>query len=237
MVKINYILTPEILKKFPATTIGIIPLRNVDNTNDNKEILELLRSEEGKQRKEFAGKTISEHSKIKIWREAFSAFGAKPKKYPCSIEAMLKRVLDNEQIPNINTIVNLYNYISLKCLISVGGDDADKIDGNIYLTLAKGNEPFQEMGSKEITRPHENEAIFKDDKEVLCRRWNWHQCEKTKITEQSKNINLQIETISQDGKQEVTEAANELMNLLRKHFKAEPKLCFINKESPSTKIG
>ena len=232
----NYILTPEILENFPMTTIGIIPLRNIDNTNYNKEILELLRSEEEKQRKEFLGKTISEHPKIKIWREAFSTFGAKPKKYHCSIEAMLKRIAENEQIPDINPIVNLYNYTSLKYLISIGGDDADKIGGNIYLTLAKGNEPFQELGSKEATNPHEGEAIFKDDKEVLCRRWNWHQCEKTKITEQSKNTNLQIESISHDGKQEITETINELMHLLKKHFKAEPKLYFINKESPSAKI-
>ncbi len=232
----KYILSKEVLEKFPSTTLCIIPVRGIDNTALNREIVELQRDAEKKTRAEFGKTAISEHPRIKCWRQAFSAFGAKPKKYHCSIEAMVKRIMEEEGIPSINNLVNLYNYISLKHLVSVGGDDADKIDGNVTLALAKGNEPFQEMGTTETTHPHEGEAIFRDEKEVLCRRWNWHQCEKTKITEQTKNVNLQFEGIAPVGKKEIEEAAEETQKLLKKHFNKETKTYFINKENPSLEL-
>jgi len=233
----KYILSKEVLEKFPSTILCIVPLRGIDNTAQNREIVELLRSAEEKIRADFEKAEVSEHPRIKCWRQAFSAFGAKPKKYHCSIEAMVKRITSEEVIPRINNLVNLYNYISLKYLVSVGGDDADKIDGNVSLALAKGNEPFQEMGSKETTHPHEGEAIFVDEKETLCRRWNWHQCEKTKITEHTKNVNLQIEGIAPVEKKEIEEAAQEMQELLKKYFNKETKTYFLDKENPSLELG
>src|SRR3989344_2939818 len=86
---------------------------------------------------------------------------------------------------NIGLVIakNIYNYISIKHVIPVGGDDLDKIDGDLELTFAKGNEKFVQLNSSEIDHPKKEEVIYKDDKEVTCRRWNWRECDKSKMTE------------------------------------------------------
>ncbi|HLG24084.1 MAG TPA: phenylalanine--tRNA ligase beta subunit-related protein [Candidatus Nanoarchaeia archaeon] len=232
----KYVLSQEILEKFPTTQLGIITLRNIDNSKNNSEILALLKSAEESIKEVFKEINPSEHERIKCWREVYSAFGAKPKKYNCSIEAMSKRILENEQIPDISDIVNLYNYISLKNLISAGGDDSDKIEGDITLTLAKGDEIFTEIGQEEPKNPNPGEAIFIDDKSVLGRRWNWRQSNKTRITKESKNINLQLEGVFPVTKEDIEASAQELISLLKKFFNAECKFYLINKENPVAEI-
>ena len=232
----KYVIQKEVFERFPNAVVVVLPFRGVNNTGLNQEILGLLKLSEQQVIERFKGSVISECPQIRVWREAYSAFGAKPKKYHCSIEAMVKRIMNGGEIPNINNMVNLYNYISLKHLVSVGGDDADKIEGNVHLTLAKGDEKFQEMGLIKTTNPHVGEAIFKDDNEVLCRRWNWHQCEKTKITEESKNINLQIEGVGPNSKGETMKVAGELLQLLKKHFNAESELHVVDEKNLSVEI-
>ena len=232
----RYILTKEILEKFPSTCLGIIAVREIDNSKSNHEILNLLGEAQLSIRNQFQNIKLSEHPRIKCWREVYSAFGAKPSKYSCSIEAMIKRILEGEKVPDINNIVNLYNYISLKNLISVGGDDADKIEGDVILTMAKGDERFREIGQEEIKNPNLGEVIFKDDNDVLGRRWNWRQSEKTKITKQSTNINLQIEGVYPVARNEIEEASRELMNLIQKFFDVKSKFYFIDDENNSVEI-
>lgn len=227
----RYILSKEILEKFPTTSLAIIPARGIDNSEDNPEILALLRDAEEETRKKFQNMVLSEHPRIKMWREVYSAFGSKPSKYNCSIEAMARRIMKKESLPDINSIVNLYNYISIKRMISVGGDDADKIDGDVVLTLANGNEMFREIGKTGAEHPDKGEAIFRDSKDVLGRRWNWRQSDKTKIGKESRNVNLQIEGVYPVSRKEIAEAGRELTELLQKFFEINTSIYFMDKDS------
>lgn len=233
----KYIISRELLEKFPTTCLGIIPVRKIDNAKSTAGILRHLRNAESKIKNKFQNIKLSVHPRIKCWRGVYSAFGAKPSKYNCSIEAMIKRILEGDEVPDINDIVNLYNYVSLKNLISVGGDDADKIEGNVTLTLAKGDERFREIGQDEIKNPNAGEAIFKDGNDVLGRRWNWRQSEKTKITKDSKNINLQIEAVHPVTRKDIETAGNELIGLIQNFFNVEPVLSCIDKENTSVLVN
>ena len=64
---------------------------------------------------------------IAAWRAAFSAFGAKPKQYPCSAEALAARVLKGGELPRVNRLVDLYNAVSVRHLVPVGGEDLDRL--------------------------------------------------------------------------------------------------------------
>jgi len=232
----RYIISKEILEKFPTTCLGIIAVRNIDNSDSNMQILKILRQAESLIKNQFQNINPSEHPRIKCWREVYSAFGAKPSKYNCSIEAMAKRILEGSNVPDINDIVNLYNCISLKHLISVGGDDDDKIEGHVTLTLAKGDEKFREIGQDEIKNPAYGEVIFKDDIDILGRRWNWRQSEKTKITKNSINVNLQVEGVYPITRKDIEQASNELMKLIQEFFDVIPMFYYIDRENPSVSI-
>ena len=117
---------------------------------------------------------------IAAWRAAFSAFGAKPKQYPCSAEALAQRVLKGGELPRVNRLVDLYNAISVRRLIPVGGEDLDRLSGPLRLTLAAGDERFDAPGGNEPPKP--GEVVWRDDLGVTCRRWNWRQGTRTRLT-------------------------------------------------------
>lgn len=68
---------------------------------------------------------------LAAWRAAFSAFGAKPSRYLSSAEALAARALKGDGLPRINRLVDLYNAISVRHLIPVGGEDADALAGEL----------------------------------------------------------------------------------------------------------
>jgi DNA/RNA-binding domain of Phe-tRNA-synthetase-like protein len=117
------------------------------------------------------------------WRQAFSAFGVKPSKYPCSAEALAARVLKGQPLPRINRLVDLYNAISIRHLLPVGGEDSDRLDGPLRLVIAEGDEPFDPRCDGAVVEyAVPGEVIWRDDRGVTCRRWNWRQGARTELT-------------------------------------------------------
>jgi lysyl-tRNA synthetase class 2 len=94
---------------------------------------------------------------------------------------------------HINTIVDVYNSISLRHMVPVGGDDVSRVEGDILLTFAKGDEAFRPLNSEETELVKQGEVIYRDSVEVLCRRWNWRECDKTKMTELTTDVVLVVE--------------------------------------------
>lgn len=115
--------------------------------------------------------------RIAAWRDAFSAFGAKPSRYASSAESLLARVLKGDGLPRINALVDTYNAVSLRHAIPVGGEDLDQLEGDLRLVRASGDEPFDGAES-----PRPGEVVWRDDAGVTCRRWNWRQGERTRLT-------------------------------------------------------
>ena len=52
------------------------------------------------------------------------------------------------------------------------------------------------MGGEENDPPKLGEVIYRDDLGVICRRWNWREGERTKITKDTKNAVVVIESIA-----------------------------------------
>jgi len=134
-----------------------------------------------------------EHPHIRVWREAFKKLGIPASRYYSSIEALLRRILKLSDFPRINPVVDLYNSISIKYLVPMGGHDIEHIEGNIYLGLAKGDEPFFSMDTEELETVDKGEVIYRDEKEVLTRRWVWRQCNKDKVTEDTKIVFIPVD--------------------------------------------
>lgn len=131
------------------------------------------------------------------WRDAYRAFGAKPKKTPCSAEALRKRAVKDGAMRPLNAVVDLYNAVSLRFAIPVGGEDATTYSGQPRLCLATGGEPFHTMaeGQPVIEAPETGEIIWCDDLGVTCRRWNWRQGPRTQITEASRDMWFVLERL------------------------------------------
>ncbi len=229
-------ISKEVFEKFPEAVIGIIVAERANNSGENVEINEILQNSENEVREKFSAEQITKIPEIVAWRNAYSAFGAKPSDYRSSIEALLRRLLNGKNLPRINKIVDLYNYISIKYLVPAGGEDLDKIDGDILLTFADGSENFIALGEGEITHPKKGEVIYTDNKEVLCRRWNWRESEKTKFTETTKNAFLCVEALPPTNREKIQNILNELASLVEKYCNTKTKIFILSKENPAEEI-
>jgi len=133
---------PALFATFPDTLIGVIVeligvivARQIQNQGEQAEALAALRTQVESLQGRITGDLI-EHPHIAVWRSAYQQFGVKPKKYPSSIENLVRRVLNGYTIGHINTLVDLYNQVSLKYLLPVGGEDLDQTQGDIVLRFA-----------------------------------------------------------------------------------------------------
>ncbi|MDP1700356.1 MAG: phenylalanine--tRNA ligase beta subunit-related protein [Aestuariivirga sp.] len=131
------------------------------------------------------------------WREAYRAFGAKPQRTPCSAEALLKRASRDGVLPSVNAVVDLYNAVSLRFAIPVGGENAETYVGAPRLVRAQGDEPFETMqtGGPSSENPEPGEVIWRDDIGVTCRRWNWRQGTRTRIEPSSQHMWFILEAL------------------------------------------
>ncbi len=228
----NFYIEPSVIEKYPQLKIGVLIVKGIKNQGDMDEIAKLVETNSESVKKKYAGKEITKEPKILDWREAYKAFGYKPSSYRCSAEALIRRVIADKGLPNINPVVNLYNMISVKHSLPAGADDLDKVSGTIRLAMAKGNEPFVTLGSREEDTAKEGEIIYRDDKEVLCKAWNWRESDKSKITEESKNVSLVIEGLEHTRPDEITNALNELKTLIQKYCDGQAETYYLDHEIP-----
>jgi DNA/RNA-binding domain of Phe-tRNA-synthetase-like protein len=156
---------------------------------------------------------------LAAWRAAFSAFGAKPSRYPSSAEALAARVLKGDGLPRINRLVDLYNAISVRHLIPVGGEDADALTGELQLVVAAGDEPFDSRDG-EVEHPRPGEIVWRDDEGVTCRRWNWRQGRRTQLTDRTRRAFFLFDRLEPFPLEQLDTAVEELSSQLRAWFPA-----------------
>jgi len=186
----------RIFDLFPGLQIGILVAHGIDNRGEREEITGALREEEDRVAGELAGTQAAEHPLIAPWREAYRAFGSNPKRYPSSIENLVGRVLRGSRIRHINKLVDIYNTVSLRYIVPAGGEDLDKVEGDIVLTMAGEDEtPIVLLGEEEARAPQAGEVIYKDDAGAICRRFNWKEAERTKLTEDTTGAIFVIEAV------------------------------------------
>ena len=84
---------------------------------------------------------------IAATREAYKRCGKDPGRYRPSAEALRRRLMRGIPLYQIDTLVDLINLVSLRTGHSIGGFDADKIQGTrLELGIGKAGEPFEGIG-------------------------------------------------------------------------------------------
>lgn len=84
---------------------------------------------------------------IAATREAYKRCGKDPSRYRPSAEALRRRLMRGLALYQIDTLVDLINLVSLRTGYSIGGFDADKIEGNdLELGIGRAEEPFEGIG-------------------------------------------------------------------------------------------
>ena len=232
----KFILEQPYLDIFPESRIGILVCKGINNqVEDEDKYAEYLQNAQKEGMKHIANPEFTENPIIRTWRDAFYQFKTK-KGARCSIEAMLKRVSKGNSIGTINPLVDIYNGISLKYGVPVGGEDIDKFAGDNRLTVADGSEEFVTYGSDKSEPPYPGEVVYKDDEGAICRCFNWRESVRTMLTEETTNAFMCIETVAGERDDVLDAALEELKSLIESELGGEVMKHILSKENPEVVI-
>lgn len=135
----------ELKSKNKNMALGIVQCR-VENSTFSQELWTEIETVIDQCKANYSLETIKQQTQIEATREMYLNCGKKPSRYRPAAEQLMRRVLKNVGINNVNTLVDLVNLISLKSGYSIGGFDASAIVGSVEAGIGKENEPYKGIG-------------------------------------------------------------------------------------------
>lgn len=162
--------------------------------------------------------------------KAFQKFKSK-KGARSSIEALLKRVSNGQEIPSINPLVDIYNAASLRYALPVGAEDMDTFVGDLKLTITDGDDSFYLIGDDTNNPTLANELCYKDEAGAVCRCLNWRDGERTMITAHTRNAFLITEVLDPNKQDQLEEALDFIEGHCKLQLQAETSQYILSKEN------
>lgn len=210
---------------FPHAAVGIIVVRGMKgaaevSAEDAAAVAKLLREANERANSHLTSTTISENEVVRVWREAYQKFKTK-KGARCSIENLLKRVLKDNPVRSITPSVDIYNAISLKYALPVGGEDIDAFAGDLRLGITEGGDAFRALGEDKDDPTLPGELCYRDDEGAVCRCFNWRDGQRTALKDDSENAFLIVECVDPARTCELDGALDEFADLMKRYLGAE----------------
>lgn len=213
------IISEKIFENNPSFRRGIVIARRMKNKTEDEDLYSVLK--ETLIRRFENPVDLDNDRRITDWRDVHKSFSSNPNKFPPAHIALLKRIQKQQtEIPFINSVVAVMNTVSIEHVLPVGGDDIIAPDSTYMLTVSDGTETFIPLGAPDKNEmPDKGEVIYLIDetKTVMCRRWNWRNGDKTKITEYTENIIMNIDAIG-EGSEERAETARDAVALMLEKY-------------------
>jgi DNA/RNA-binding domain of Phe-tRNA-synthetase-like protein len=176
-----------VIPRFPDFRVAVVAAENLAVAAARPAELDALIAErEDACRRRWAAHELATIPGIAAWRAAYKGFGIKKTSYRSSVERLVKRVKAGERLPPVNTLVDIYNVVSLTHVFCCGADDLDRVEPPLAFRFARAGDSFIDMGAEAGEDPNDppkaGEVVYADARHVLCRRWNWRQDARTGIS-------------------------------------------------------
>ena len=234
-----YRVEPRVFELVPHFCRGVVVALSVDNTATENAALEGLLRQRA-EAIEGDSEVSQDHPKIKAWGEVYKTFPiAKDKgRVEPSVAALVRRIKGGKaaSIRFISPLVCISNLISLRHLTPSGLVDADKVEGDLVLGAARGEERFEPISGDGVHSPQPGEIIYYDTgtDAVLCRAWNSRGGRAGMIFPNTRSAIIDVDclltTMPYD---EVALATNEVARLVEQHCAARTTVHFLSESNPS----
>ncbi len=206
-------LSSQITETCPELQVGIIQCA-VKNTEPDAGLWEELHKEIADFKSKYEISDINKRPSILATRKAYKTFGKDPNRYRPSAEALCRRILREMDLYKINTLVDLINLVSIRTGYSIGGFDADKIQGNITLGVGTAEDVFEGIGRGLLNI--EGLPVYRDTVGGIGTPTSDN--ERTKLSLETTNLLMVINAFS--GTEGLKEAMDDAVCLLEKYASA-----------------
>jgi DNA/RNA-binding domain of Phe-tRNA-synthetase-like protein len=126
----------------------------------HEELWQLVEKKAAERAGELKREDISRIPAIHHSRNVYKKCGKDPARYRPSAEALLRRIVRGDGLCQVNNVVDQLNLVSLTSGFSIGGYDADKIQGPVELGIGRAEEPYEGIGRRKLNI--ENMPVFRD---------------------------------------------------------------------------
>jgi DNA/RNA-binding domain of Phe-tRNA-synthetase-like protein len=223
-----------IFEKFPSFRRGIVIARKMNNRGASPQLESLLN--EAIATAAAGPIDLTADPRTAAWNEAYRELGCNPKKFPPAHLALLKRVQKpGASIPFINKAVAIMNDNSIRSVLPVGGDDLLRAGDILELRFADGGELFTPLNDPErAEHPDPGEIIYvvAETREVMCRRWNWRNGFKTRITAETQAMVMNIDGLGEDSQKRAVAVRDHVARMLEQYCEAEVETGLLTPSEP-----
>ncbi|MDH6535506.1 hypothetical protein D0T51_09270 [Parabacteroides sp. 52] len=207
-------LSKEITEACPELHILAISCQ-VKNSEPDERLWEEITTLTEELRASLRMEDINKLPSIQATRQTYKRLGKDPNRYRPSAEALRRRILRGLPLYKIDTVVDIINLVSIQSGYSIGGFDANKIEGDLTLGVGKAGEPYQGIGRGELNI--EGLPVYRDKKGGIGTPTSDE--ERTKIDKQTTQLLIIINGYS--GKDGLHETAAYAANLLKEYALAD----------------
>lgn len=123
--------------------LGYLVLKGVKVGESGAELRSVFDAKIKEAKARYGALELSEHPVVKGIRELFRGSGIDPARYRPSGEALARRILKDQGLYYVNSIVDINNICSIRSLFPVGSYDLEKIKGDVILRLGREDESYQ----------------------------------------------------------------------------------------------
>ena len=179
----------ELFGLFPGMHLVVAVAHSLENS-DAKAAIDALWREAWKSASALEVPNAQSHPRVRAWREDFKAFGVSMKRFPISIEAMLRRALKGGEPFRINPLVDFYNALSLRHICPAGAFDLAKLSSDIELRFTVDGDRFTALDEQEPAAVPAGEIAYTSGATVLTRHFMWRQARDGLVDAQSRSVFL-----------------------------------------------
>jgi DNA/RNA-binding domain of Phe-tRNA-synthetase-like protein len=178
---------PHVTTKFPELAICIGLIKDIQNERENETLRKLERDVYEEVRAKYDIETLKDNVTVRAYRDFYWKLDIDPTKTRPSGEALLRRVLHGDELPNISTVVDAYNLASLKTIVPISGFDPDLLTMSFQVRFAKNEETFTGIGMTKPMTLTEKMLVLADAKQTVC-VYPYRDSDATKITLNSRKV-------------------------------------------------
>jgi DNA/RNA-binding domain of Phe-tRNA-synthetase-like protein len=154
---------------------------------------------------------VLESPQVEATRKACKALGKDPARYRGSAEALLRRIVAGKGLPQVNSVVDAINLVSVESRLPIGLYDLGHVVGDIVFRAGRAGETYRGIGKYDLNL--EGLPVFCDEQGPHGSPTS--DSERTMVTNSTRNVAAIL--ISFGGAEGLESSGQRMTSLLQKY--------------------
>jgi DNA/RNA-binding domain of Phe-tRNA-synthetase-like protein len=199
-----------------AIKVGFLHLTACRITESSDALLGIFDETVNEVRQRFADSPINQHPVAGGVRRLFKSVGIDPTRYRPSGEALVRRVLKDQALNHINSIVDINNICSMESLFPVGVYDQERIMGDVNIRIGTRDDVYFGI---ERSINIDGKLVSADDQGAFGSPIA--DSDRTKVTESTQSVLVLLYAPESIDAAAIHSALNRFANLANEHAGAQ----------------